>query len=48
MRSKSVIANKTLNEYDKHLNDMMENKAIRNDASVAEIEKERQKIARVF
>lgn len=48
LRSQSVMANKTLHDLDENLTAMKLNKAFRNDASFSEIEREKQKIAKVF
>ena len=42
------MANKTLHDLDDNLTAMKLNKAFRNETSFSEIEKEKQKIARVF
>jgi len=48
LRSQSVMTNKTLNELDRNLDAMKMNKAFKNDASFSMIEKEKQKLAKVF
>jgi len=48
LRSRSVIAKKTLTEYEQGLDDLKTNGALRNDTSFSEIEREKQKLARVI
>ena len=48
LRSQSVMTNKKLNELDRNLDLMKMNKAFKNDASFSMIEKEKQKLHKVF
>ena len=48
LRSQSVMTNKKLNEIDRNLDAMKMNKAFKNDASFSMIEKEKQRLHKVF
>jgi len=48
LRSQSVMTNKALQEMDKNLDMMKMLKSSKNDASFSAIEKEKQKLAKVF
>ena len=48
LRSQSVMTNKKLTEIDRNLDAMKMNKALKNDASFSMIEKEKQRLHKVF
>ena len=48
LRSQSVMTNKKLTEIDRNLDAMKMNKAFKNDASFSMIEKEKQRLNKVF
>lgn len=48
LRSQSVMTNKKLTDIDRNLDAMKMNKAFKNDASFSMIEREKQKLNKVF